>query len=266
MASSFIDSLKLVLSDSYEISDSDYKTLSDILLNKGLSDDALDSGLVQIVYLMVKNNVRFPISMAYLKELWETENVSYNFVGMISGILKSGVISLRKISKDVFFKSDNISKVDNEDDQDLYIVVYGSPVFNEILDGFSSVLNKSSAVSEGVVFNAPKKVSDIVTKASKHLKSLGVTIDVESYTNDSALGIARLNVLLNSVSNYMCGDKVIQRIAKKYIKGNAVKDIEAYKEDESSLFLGIDIVLGANLAGIADGIYNFIEELEVEGV
>lgn len=70
MASGFIDSLKLMLSDKYDISDTDYIVLSDILLSSGLSDsDKLSSILKGFVY-MSEHKVRFPISIDALKKFW----------------------------------------------------------------------------------------------------------------------------------------------------------------------------------------------------
>lgn len=268
MVSSFIDSLKLVLSDKYNVSDSDYKTLSDILLNKGLSEDALDSGLVQIISLLISKGYRFPISLDFLRELWSSENISYNFVKMLSGILKSGIISLRKVKRETVLSNNSITRSNTEDlDRDIIVVVYGSPVFNEILSEFEKVLHKPQELSEGVIPNIPKKLSNIVAKAAKLLKSLGINISIESYTSDSVLKVARLNLVLDDTSNYACGDNFILKTAKKYIKGKSIKGVETYKEDSKSIFLGIDISLvDSDYSLLADEIYSFVEELEVEGV
>ena len=129
--------------DRYEISDSDYKTLSDILITKGLSGVAFDIGLVQLIYLMVKYNKRFPISITYLKEMWGYENIPYNFVSMVGDLLKNKVVSIRKLKKDTYIKDNSITKSNSEDlDKELFVVVYGTKDFNEIFKVFSSILNK----------------------------------------------------------------------------------------------------------------------------
>jgi hypothetical protein len=268
MASGFIDSLKLVLSDKYDISDSDYKTLSDILISKGLSDGAFDSGLVQMIYLMIKYNHKFPISITFLKELWEYENISYNFVSMIGSLLKSSVISLRKIKRENFFTNDSITKSNTEDrDKDIYVVIYGTASFNEVFAKFKEVLNdNNSPIQEGVL-NLPKKYQSIIDRAYKMLKNLGVSISLESFVSDSALGTSRINVILSQTSKYKYKDRDIQRIASKHIKGKAVKSVESYKESDDELFLGVDVYSSeSDFRSISDGIYSFVEELEVEGV
>ena len=269
MASGFIDSLKLVLSDKYALSDSDYQTLSDILLTKGLSDSAFDSGLVQMIYLMVKYKHSFPISLTFLKELWEYENVSFNFVGMLGSLLKNKVITLRKVKKETFLKDDSITKSNTEVmDSDIYVVIYGSKIFNEIFYQFKEVLEKDdSSILEGVSIGIPKKVRDMIQKAGKLLKNLSVKVEVESYINDSALNSSRLNLILSQTSKYKYKDSDILRIAKKHVKGKGVLEVESYIEDESELFLGIDLSGDeSTYRDIADRIYGFVEELEVEGV
>lgn len=267
MASGFIDSLKLVLSDKYDISDSDYKALSDILISNGLSDRAFDSGLVEMIYLMMKYHHRFPISITFLKELWEYENVSFNFVKMIGDLMKNNVVSLRKVKRDTFFKSDSITKSNSEDlDRDIYIVVYGNDLFNSVFSSFDDILNKKSPVHESVS-TLPKKYSDMVDRTSRLLKSLGVKIEVESFVGDSTLGISRLNLIISDTSKYSLKDRDVQRTAKKHIKGSFVSDVESYKESESEIFLGIDLDnREINYKGLSDNIYTFIEELEVKGV
>lgn len=267
MASGFIDSLKLVLSDNYEISDSDYKALSDILLEAGLSDRAFDSGLVQLIHLMIRYNHRYPISLTFLKELWEYENISYNFVKMLGDLLREGVISLRKVKRETFFKSDNITKSNTEElDKDIYIVIYGSQKFNSVFSKFNDILNKrSSSLHEGA--GLPKKYQDLVDKTIKLLKNISILVSVESFTSDSALGVASLSMILSQTSKYKYKDKDIQRIASKWIKGREIKSVESYKESNSELFLGLDLINSeSSFLRLADSIYSFMEELEVQGV
>lgn len=270
MVSSFIDSLRLVFSDKYEISDSDYVALSDILISRNLSGEAFDSGLVQIIDLMIEHDYRFPITLSFLRELWESKHITYNFVKMLSGILKNGIISLRKMKRENVIGNDNITKSNLEDfNEDLIVVIYGSPIFNEILDEFKSILNRAEMrdITEGVSFGVPKKVKDIVVKSSKLLKNMNINIDLESFTSDDVLKSARLNLVITDTSDYVCGDSVILRTAKKHIKGKYVKGLEAYKEDRDSIFLGIDLDTSENTYSLlSDGIYGFIEELELEGV
>lgn len=268
MASSFVDSLKLVLSDSLEISDSGYKSLSDILVSQGLSDTAFDSGLIQMIHLMVKNHYRFPISITFLKELWETENTSFNFVKMVGDLLKNGSISLRKVKRETFYKDNSITKSDKEDkDKDLYVVIYGTKDFNKIFSEFERVFNNREVIQESFGSNVPKKINDILSRASSLLKNMDIGISLESYVEDSVLGVSRLNLIISRTSKYIYKDKDIQRVASRVIKGSSVQGVESYIESDSELFLGIDLYSkDVSYRDLSDKIYSFVEELEVKGV
>lgn len=265
MISGFVDNLKLVLSDSYEISDSEYKTLSDILISNDLSDSAFDSGLVQIITLMIKYNHKFPISITFLKELWEYENISFNFVKMIGSLVKERVITLRKVKRETFIKQDNITKSNKEVfSNDIFIVVYGSEKFNTIFNTFNSILNKQAQeISESVVIGTPKKIVNVMTRLNKLCKSLNIRSKLESYEDDEVLGRYRINIEFNNTSEYKLKDSEILRNAKKNIKGKYVYELEAYMDTDTDLFLGIDVDRNSDLRDLADNIYRFIEGLEL---
>ena len=105
MRSGLLDSLKLALSDSYSIPDSEYKKLSGILLKNGLSDSGFETGLVPIICALIKRNATLPASLDYVQSIWETDNVKFNFVKMIVPMVRDKVVLLRKVKNNTFFYS-----------------------------------------------------------------------------------------------------------------------------------------------------------------
>ena len=69
------DSLKLLFSDEYNISDSDYRALSEILVSNGLSENAFSGGVVQLVKLLYENQIKLPASLNYLQDAWSSSNM-----------------------------------------------------------------------------------------------------------------------------------------------------------------------------------------------
>lgn len=262
-----MDSLKLVLSDSYNIPDSSYKKLSGILLDSGLSEDAFDSGIVQLIHIMMKNNLTFPISLNLLKSFWNSEGVAFNFVHSLTPLIVDGVIKLKKVKRDKFL-SDVVMKGNDEyeEERDLYVVVYSTDKFDSLYNSFEDVL-KSGKISEGVTFNSniPKKIKSVFDKASKLITEFGINIREESYVNDEVTGTSKINLILSNTSEYSCNDSVIQRTAKKFIgKVGYVSGVEAYIDDTTELFLSIDLKMKEKInMDLAYGISSFVKELEV---
>lgn len=268
MKSNFVDSMKLVLSDSYNIPDSSYKRLSGILLNSGLSEDTFDSGIVQLIHVMMKNKLTFPISISLLKSFWNMEGVAFNFVHTLSPLVVDGVIKLKKVKRDKFIKSDAIMKGNDEydDDKDFYVVVYATEKFDSIYNGFEDILSKEK-ISEGAVIGGgvPKKLKNILDKTAKLLNEFSIDIKEESYLNDDVTGIAKINLILSNTSEYTCKDNVIQRTAKKFIgKLDCVTGVESYADSETELFLNLDLKIKEKInQDLAYAITSFVKELEV---
>ena len=268
MKSSFIDSMKLILSDKYEISDKDYLALSDILLSQGLSSkDSFDNGLVGIIKIMIQKGIKFPLSFSYMKDVWEEENSSFRFVPMIGELVRINALSLRKVSKEVFLKSENINKSSTENyEKDVFVTIYGTPIFNAVLNKFQEILvskeKKLDVVMESTnLANMPKVVKNLVEKARKLLDGLHMGIEVESFEVEDVLRTVNLNLNIKDVSKYQEADLI--KTAKKYIKG--VSELEIYN-DFGSVFLGfkMDMDIDSNTARkISEGIYTCFEVLEV---
>ena len=266
MKSNFTDSIKLVLSDNYNIPDSSYKKLSGILLRSGMSESALDSGIVQLINIVIKNNLTFPISLNLLKSFWSTEGVAFNFVHTLSSLVVDDIIKLKKVKREKFLRDDIMKGNDEYDDRDLYVVVYSTEKFDTIYKGFEEIL-KTGEVSEGVSFkdNVPKKFLNVFNKASKLLNEYNVPLKIESYIYDDVTGIAKVNMILSNTSEYGCKDNVIQRVAKKYIgKVKGVVNVESFIDSPTELFLNVDLTVKEVSNDLAFAISSFVRELEVD--
>lgn len=269
MASAFIDSLKLVLSDNYEVSDSDCKALSDTLLKAGLSDSSsFETGFVQIVELLVQYNQGLPMSLDCLKELWSSKYIPYNFVGMISELLKLKLISLKKVKRERFYKDSRIIKSNSEiPNKELYVVLYGTSEFENIISAFKRVLTKPSGIIPEGAGMLPKKYQDMVSRLGRQLKVLDIGVSVESYVYDPMPDKISLSLIVSRTSKYKYTDTDIQKLATRRIKGSGVLNVESYVESNSELFVGLEFTHSTvNISQLVSVIYSFIDELEVQGV
>lgn len=276
VVSSLTDSLKVLFSGDYEISDSDYKKLSDILVSNNVSEIAFDTGLVQIIKLMYDNGYTTPISLDLVRKTWSKENIQFNFVKMLVPLIKEGIIKLRKINCEVFKEKDFITKEPGEcfNGNELHVVVYGSKVFNSIFEGFKEILSNYQKreitesvdiVNEGV--SEPSKVKNAVQSINKLASALRVNISIESYMKDDSTGVEEINLICSDTSRYTLKDSDIQKLANKFIKKvSYVSSVEAYKEGNSELFIGITLQAQSNYKDMVNAVYNLIYDLEVNGV
>ena len=268
MRSGLLDSLKLALSDSYNIPDSEYKKLSGILLKNGLSDSGFETGLVPIICALIKRNETLPASLDYVQSIWETDNVKFNFVKMIVPMVRDRVVLLRKVKNNTFFNSQEITKRGTENvNNSVFIVVYPTEVFTEVFNAIKSAITAGESIKEGVSLTSkmiPDKVKNASIKVGNYLNKLHMGLTEESYMEDDVTQMAHINFIISDTSEYTCKDSDIYRIAKKHLmKVKAVKEVEAYKEDSKEIFLGIDFSLKEALSGLDFAIYSFMEELEM---
>ena len=266
MTSSFIDSIKLVLSDTYLLSDSEYKKLSDIFIEAGLSESIFDSGLLELMFLSYKNQMYLPMSLDSLKDLWESQSVPVGFIKMLTQMVQTGAIKLIKMKKDKFYSDDRIRKSVHDPDSDKIVVVRGTELYNNVFSKFTEIVDKSNSldsVTEGVS-NMPKSLVGFISKTNSYLKKMRVIVSCESYNVDEALGIHTLGLILSGTSDYTCKESDIQRIAKKYIsKNNNVKSVEAHRDSKSELYLEIVLSKISNTFDLPLSVYSFIEDLEL---
>lgn len=270
--SSVQDSLELLFYDDYKISDSDYRSLSEILLSNEMSELAFDSGLVQIIKLLHETGAKFPISINFLQYLWKEHFVEFNFVKMFIPLVQNGILRISKVNRKTLESGKILHDISTEDtSQDKFVVVYATDKFNLIFNQFSSILSKykfalSSYLNEGVAI-APQKVKNFVDRANRLLQNMNIKISIESYIKDSEMSSEEINLLIDNTSDYDLKNNNIQRIAKKYIgKLNYVLQVEAYKESRDELFLGIKLLARGDYKEIPMQLFSMMQDLEVNGV
>lgn len=272
MSSSFMDSLTLALSDNHKIPDSGLNKLSGILLEKGLSDSESDLFVVSISSLVANHGVQFPVSLNYLKALWNTEYTTFKFTRMVADMVKSGYFKLRKLEEDSFFSDNSIDKVEDERENStgIYVSVNTTKKFEDIYKDIKDVLVSSGSISEGFNFarGLPKNIQAVMQKASGLLAKLNINLSVESFVQDDVLKTTHVNLVFSNTSEYTCKDSDLLRIAKKYLsKSKAFAGIEAYIEDApGEVFVGLDLKSTASMSDIPSLMFSFIEEMEVSCV
>lgn len=270
--SSVQDSLKLLFSDDYKISDSDYKSLSEILLSNRVSELAFESGLVQIIKLLHETGAKFPISINFLQYLWKEHFVDFNFVKMFIPLIQNGILKMSKVSRKTLESGKILHDISTEDaTQEKFVAVYSTVKFDSIYNPFSEILGKykfalNSFLNEGVAI-APQKVKSFVDRSNRLLQNMNIKISIESYIKDSETASEEINLLISNTSDYDLKNKDIQRLVKKYIgKLNYVLQTEAYKESKDEIFLGIKLLMRSDYKEIPMQLFSLIQDMEVNGV
>lgn len=273
MSSSFMDSLTLALSDNHKIPDSGLNKLSGILLEKGLSDSESDLFVVSISSLVANYGVVFPVSISFMKQLWNTEYTSFKFTRMIADMVKSGYFKLKKMDREAFFSDTSIDKADNEEESStgIFVSINTTKKFDDILDSVRDVLVSSGSIQEGFSFvkGLPRNIQGVMQKASVLLSKLDIDLSVESYVQDDVLKTGHINLIFSNTSEYSCKDSDVLRIAKKYLSKckSCAGGIEAYLEDApGDLFVGFDVKYSVSMSDIPSQVFSFIEEMEMNCV
>ena len=278
MKASVIDSFKLMFSDEYKVSDRDYKALSDTLVSKGLSEEALESGMVSLVKILIDNKIDFPMTMKYFKYLWENTYTSFKFLDMLSGLIKLGYLRLIKVSKDsaknVLGNAYNGQEFNAEDLSDgKVIIIEGTAKLGDAVNIFKSVMTDRRRITESYMrevnesmVDSPSYVKDFITRlTTRYLKEYKIIATLESYVDEDTK--ESLSIIFKNVSDYTLKDKDIKKLADKYIKKvSMVNDLDAYKESSSELYLGLEVDKSKDYKSLLDPIYKFIGDLEINGV
>lgn len=273
MISGLLDSLKVALSDDYNIPDSEYKKLSGIFTNKGLSDVA-GSLLVlpQFINCVIKNNVVFPVTYKYLINLWKKDYSDFNFTSTILPLITNKVIKMVKATEKEYSKDTVTKSFDDEKVNDRYLVIYSTDLLNGLVSEVSEVIKpyrvENTSISESALpnGNVSKGVKDLYAKLSKLLKEFSIGVEFESYVLDADINVSTANFILKDTSKYSCSDKDVYKVFKKYLKEKNIKEIEAYIESSKELFVGLSLNSGYKPLEIADEIYLAVKELEVDYV
>nr|DAQ48222.1 MAG TPA: hypothetical protein [Bacteriophage sp.] len=242
------NTLRLILSDSYNIPDSEYETLSGMVSNLGIADSDESYGMMYLAYVMARDNITFPIRIKDLRFMWSKEGSVLNFTNILVSFSRNGFVKL--------------AKVDSE------LVVKATDQLEELVFIFRDVIYLYSLpVFEGVaVRNTPKAVKNFVTNIQKELNDVKIFVELESYDSDDT---ERVNLIFKKVSDYTLKDKELEELVKKYIKTGErdVVDVESYRDSKSTLFVGIDFRAGTkNFNSVINNIDDLFDDLEMNYV
>lgn len=273
MSSGFMDSLTLALSDNHKIPDSGLKKLSGILLEKGLSDSGSDLFVVSISSLVANHGVKFPVSISYMKQLWNTEYTTFKFTRMIAEMVKSGYFKLKKMDRNTFFSDLSIDKANNEEESStgVYVSINPTKKFDDIYSSIREVLVSSGSILESFSFakGLPNNVQSAMQRAAGLLSKIDINLNVESFVQDDVLKTIHVNLVFGNTSNYTCKDSDVLRIAKKYLSKckSYAGGIEAYMDDvPNEVFVGLDLKSSVSMSDIPSQVFGFIEEMEMNCV
>lgn len=273
MISGLLDSLKVALSDDYNIPDSEYKKLSGIFTNKGLSEVANDLPVLpQFINCVIKNNVVFPVTYKYLINLWKKDYSDFNFTSTILPLITNMIIKMVKATEKEYSKDTVTKSFDDEKVNDRYLVIYSTDLLDGLISEISEVIKpyrvENTSISESALpkGNVSKGLKDLYAKLSKLLKELSIEAEFESCVIDADTNVSTANFILKGTSKYSCNDKDVYKIFKKYLKEKNIREIEAYIESSKELFVGLSLNSGYKPLEIADEIYLAVKELEVDYV
>ena len=242
------NTLRLILSDSYNIPDDGYVTLSGMVSNLGIADSDESYGMMYLAYVMAREDVTFPIRIKDLRFLWSKEGSVLNFTNILVSFSRNGFIKLAKIED---------SLVVNSTEQ-LSELIF---IFKDVIDLYSLPVFESVAVR-----NTPKVVKNFVTNVQKELNNVKIFVELESFDSEDT---ERINLLFKRVSDYTLKDKELEELVKKYIKTGErdVVDVESYRDSKSTLFVGIDFRAGTkNFNSVINNIDELFDDLEMNYV
>lgn len=275
--SGLLDTLKLLLKDKYILSDKDYLSLSDIILKLNLVDVTEKGILTSLIFFMDKNNLKFPISYNFMKDLWEKSNSTVNFGSMLSQLVLDKLLSLRKLTPDTFFNSPNIDRHDiDKPGQEYYLVVFGTNLYNTLIKNISDAnllkekienmgyLKLTEGVNFGKLDSKYKKfvlntINLIRTKMFSEAK-------IESFDYDSLKNEIDFNFIINIPKTRKSNvkDKDLRRVFKKWVKGDFVIETDSYIDDGDNIFFTVKLdmrILSSSFKSISDNIVYAVNEL-----
>lgn len=260
------DTLNLILSDDYNVEDSDIKKLSSTFYNLGISDNNELYGILFMVYSIAKLNIELPVSVGTFRNIWVSSGgVSLDFVSTLANFVKGGFLKLKKYNKE-----DVTLPVDREEAlEDVIVFVESTDLFNDCVQCFKDfITSKNMSIQEG--FNSsdvPAFIKSYIKRLYDVLDDLSVYVELESFSDED--NSRRINMIINNISKYDIRDTEIEKLAKSFIKTgeSRVIDVECYRDSNSSLFLGIDFKQGTKDFNFScSDIFNFVEDLEVNHV
>lgn len=261
------DTLNLILSDDYNVEDSDIKRLSSTFYNLGISDNNELYGILFMIYSIAKSDITLPVSVGIFRDIWDSSGgVSLDFVSTLANFVKGGFIKLSKQKLDGGL-SGNITG--DESLESIIVFVNGTDLLNSCVQVFKDFIkSKEVSIQEGVGVNeVPSFVKTYIKRLYDVLDDLSVYVELESFSDEDS--VRRVNLNINNTSKYDISDSAIEKLAKSFIKNGErrVVDVECYKDSSRILFLGIDFRKDTKDFNFSCAdIFNFIEDLEVNHV
>jgi hypothetical protein len=262
------------------MSDRILSNLSDITISYGL-EDLVDKGyLVDVMYLMYKYEVKYPMSYNFMKELWEVvSNVSFDL--MLEELGSSGLLSIRAVRDEVFFGSDNINKSLSDLEGlstlsgELYLVVYGTDLWNRFIKdvGVLEVLDDSNDVEDKVIViesvnfgGMDRKYKEFVSNLAKMVRNrLYLNILAESFDYDSIKNEIEFNFVVGiDRIDKKVRESDLTRIFKKHLKNPILNGFEVYVDGKDKLFINVIIDMrgiSSDYKDIAKKILNALDEV-----
>jgi len=278
--SGFLENLRLLLNTRFVMSDRILSNLSDITISYGL-EDLVDKGyLVDVMYLMYKYEVKYPMSYNFMKELWEVvSNVSFDL--MLEELGSSGLLSIRAVRDEVFFGSDNINKSLSDLEGlstlsgELYLVVYGTDLWNRFIKdvGVLEVLDDSNDVEDKVIViesvnfgGMDRKYKEFVSNLAKMVRNrLYLNILAESFDYDSIKNEIEFNFVVGiDRIDKKVRESDLTRIFKKHLKNPILNGFEVYVDGKDKLFINVIIDMrgiSSDYKDIAKKILNALDEV-----
>lgn len=263
MASSFLDTLKVILSDTWEMSDSDYTKLSDIFISSGVSEFVLNSDVLQLFKVVVKSGDKFPICLDYLKSLWDSYHLPATITDTIIYLVTNNQAQVMKVTS-----KNTLSKYELEGQYDegspVVPVVVLSPSMQEVFNQFYYVVSQSAIIGESVVgMSIPKKISEIPLRIEKYFEGTSVQAQIESYFVDDVLGTADVSLLIYHIDTDDVPQSDCVRILNKHLsKCSGFKQADYLLEENDVCILLKVVVSEVSTKDMADSLAEAIMELQ----
>lgn len=239
-----LDSLKLFMRGKYNVSDSDLELLSDILINNGLEKLINDGSFVELLHMLDRNGLKFPISYDYMSQEWN-KGITISFNSVLRTLVDLGLVTIKRLTNSTFHNSDIVKSGRETYNEEYYLVIYGTSKYKSLLDEIhekiSLTLTNESELYEGTLLsNMDKKFSDFLVRLKKSVGLVGTILSVESFSDDLISNIFEINLTftLNKVG---ASSSDVSKIVKNLNKEKYVKGVESYLDGVSSVFMSISL-------------------------
>jgi hypothetical protein len=258
------------------VSGGELESLSDIIFRYGLGDIAEKGLLINLIYFLDSNKLKFPISYNLMNRLWDKNYFVSSFNAVLSELVSANLVSTKRLNAETFFSSVNINKdIDDVEGEPNYLVVSGTSLLNELL---SALLEKqvlvrlvnregSMILAEGVNFtDLDKKYKEFAMSLRNSIRSkLLIGMSFESFEYDSLKNIIEFNFvfMLPKVEKYL-KEADLTRIFKKWIKSSMLIEFTSTFDGIGRVFLGMSLdmrIMPSDLKQMSENIYGAVNEI-----